>query len=155
MLDIVNFTKYCIFCIPIHIVQFLFPWMWLSYLEIVWSFWGLLLIFARWDQNSLVIWANFAHYWDNTLLSTLLNAPGINSFYFLFFSGGDTNCSGVSARDCSLFSLQGALSAPLAVFLTYIPNDAQQICGELCLCAPLSSLVFVLWILARVACLDY
>lgn len=83
----------------------------LSYLEIVCSFWSLLLIFVRPDQGGLFSRANFAHYWADALLSPLLGAPWMHSFSF--FSGRNTNYywPEVSCRGCSLFSLQVVLLA--------------------------------------------
>ena len=57
--------------------------MQLDYLELIWSFWDLLLSFARWLQsgaafNPGLIWP---YYWDNNLLRTVPRTSHISRFF--------------------------------------------------------------------------
>lgn len=94
--------------------------------------------------------------WDQSfLLSSANSAPLVRSFtqcpmnlQLFFFSGVNTNYSWscVSSRDC-FFLFSGSSFCLLDTLLIYTLNNAQQkICRELCLCAPLSSLMSFYWL---------
>lgn len=84
-----------------------FPRSQWNYLETVWSIWGLLLSFVRWDQTSLLVRSNFFH------SCILPSASCFTGFSILAHRNMNYFWPCVSSRDCPSCSFQVVLSSAL------------------------------------------
>lgn len=98
-------TLWILFCQVLGIFVFLCSGTHLSFLETVWSFWGLLLVLISWDQNihELIL----PHYWENPLLRTLSDALWYMRLALLTSGNINYSLPCVSSRDCFSVPLCG------------------------------------------------
>lgn len=91
---VVNFTQLCggCFFIPINILIHC-SGIQLSYLEIVWSMWSLLLRFLGRTRPALSLGLTFPHFCGRTLLSSLYSAPWIVRFLHSVWALSIVHCN--------------------------------------------------------------